>query len=170
MELLCSNIFIKGTVQGVGFRPFVYRAACKFNIKGSVLNNSSGVKITAYGRKPDLALFIKTLRDSPPPLSSIRDFSHKYIDYNIIPGDFKIINSLEGEENEIDITPDTSTCSNCLKELDNKNNRRYEHPFINCTDCGPRYTIIKSLPYDRPNTTMQEFEMCAKCKKEYNDP
>ncbi len=170
MELLCSIISIKGTVQGVGFRPFVYRSACKFNIKGSVLNNSSGVKIIAYGNKADLVLFIKTLRDSPPPLSSIRDFSYEYTDINSIPDDFKIINSLEGEDNEIDITPDTSTCNNCLKELNSKKNRRYEHPFINCTDCGPRYTIIKSLPYDRPNTTMQEFEMCPACKQEYNNP
>ena len=170
MELLYSIISIKGTVQGVGFRPFVYRTAHKFNIKGSVLNNSSGVKITAYGSKAELELFIKTLKNSPPPLSSIRHFTVEYIDLDFIPGDFKIINSSEGEENEIDITPDTSICDNCLKELNNKNNRRYGHPFINCTDCGPRYTIITQLPYDRPSTTMLEFEMCSECAKEYNDP
>lgn len=170
MEIKYAEILITGTVQGVGFRPFVYRTASLHNIKGTVSNNQSGVKIDAFGNKADLELFINTIKASPPPLSVIRNFSYKEKECKTVPEGFKIIQSSSGEENEIDITPDTAICSNCLNELNNENNRRYLHPFINCTDCGPRYTIIKKLPYDRPNTTMREFEMCPDCKKEYNNP
>jgi hydrogenase maturation protein HypF len=164
------TITVKGTVQGVGFRPFVYRTARHHSITGDVANNPSGVTIHAFGLKQDVDAFIQSLRTSAPPLALIRSFDIAECVASPAPSDFIIAESSRGQEAEIDITADTATCDACLAELFDPENRRYLHPFINCTDCGPRYTIITGLPYDRPNTTMSGFPMCDECRKEYEDP
>jgi hydrogenase maturation protein HypF len=170
MAYSCSLITIKGTVQGVGFRPFVYRTA-KFNaITGEVRNDTSGIVITAYGEKRHLDNFIESLKKTAPPLAKIKSFDVTKGPAGIVPSEFIISESCRGQTAEIDIARDTAVCPACLSEMYDKNNRRYLHPFINCTDCGPRYTIIKGLPYDRPKTTMASFVMCATCRKEYQDP
>jgi hydrogenase maturation protein HypF len=163
-------ITIKGTVQGVGFRPFVYRIAHQHGIRGDVRNDSTGVIIHAHGEKIQLDEFVRSIRQSSPPLAKIRSIEIKEEHADIIPSSFIIARSGKGESAEIDISHDTAVCSACLKEMLDPNNRRYLHPFINCTDCGPRYTIIKDMPYDRPSTTMAEFAMCDTCRKEYEDP
>jgi hydrogenase maturation protein HypF len=164
------TITVKGTVQGVGFRPFVYRIAHQHGIRGDVRNDSSGVIIHAHGEKIQLDEFVRSIRQSSPPLAKIRSIEIKEEHADIIPSSFIIAQSGKGESAEIDISRDTAVCPACLKEMLDSRNRRYCHPFINCTDCGPRYTIIKDIPYDRPATTMAEFVMCDACRKEYEDP
>jgi hydrogenase maturation protein HypF len=165
-------IIVKGTVQGVGFRPFVYRIAKANLIYGDVKNNQTGVIINAYGDKENLDNFIESIKNNYPPLARIKsiEIKEKKITNDLMPKDFIISQSGKGETLEIDISHDTAICADCLHEMFDPKNRRYQHPFINCTNCGPRYTIIKSLPYDRPNTTMKDFEMCNDCNHEYNDP
>ena len=171
MLRLYYSITIKGTVQGVGFRPFVYRTARRHSITGDVSNNESGVTIHAFGIKPDMDAFVLSLQTSAPPLALIRSIDIEEISgAGAAPTDFIISQSSIGQEAEIDITADTATCDACLAELFDPKNRRYLHPFINCTDCGPRYTIITGMPYDRPNTTMAQFAMCDDCRKEYESP
>ncbi len=160
------KILVKGIVQGVGFRPFVYSLAKSLNLKGSVMNSSEGVVIEIEGRNS--SIFIDKLRKEAPPLSQITG-----VDITPMPyygyRDFQIVKSKD-EGSFTLISPDVSICEDCLEELLNKNDRRYLYPFINCTNCGPRYTITRSIPYDRPNTTMSPFKMCADCEKEYNNP
>lgn len=160
---------IQGIVQGVGFRPFVYRTAMKLALRGEVSNNAQGVEIKLSGEKNSILGFILELQDSPPPLSVIRNISLEHIDYIDYPS-FSIKESEKGNAFEIDITPDIAICQACLKEMRDPENPRYQYPFINCTDCGPRYSIIQDLPYDRPMTTMRSFPMCTRCQKEYHDP
>ncbi|HMD67534.1 MAG TPA: carbamoyltransferase HypF [Chitinivibrionales bacterium] len=167
---LCFTMTIKGTVQGVGFRPFVYRIAKIHSIRGEVRNDSSGVTIKAFGDKKHLDAFIQSIKRSPPPLAHLKSIAIKETTVADIPGGFSIAQSDKGESAEIDIARDTAVCSACLEEMFDPANRRFHHPFINCTDCGPRYTIIKDLPYDRPKTTMAAFDMCDKCRQEYEDP
>jgi hydrogenase maturation protein HypF len=164
------SITVKGTVQGVGFRPFVYRTAVSLGITGDVANDERGVVIHAFGTRENLDAFTGLLRTSSPPLASIKSIDIEENNQGAVPAAFIIAESSRGQAAEIDITADTATCSACLNELFDPENRRYLHPFINCTDCGPRYTIITGLPYDRPNTTMAAFAMCEECKKEYSDP
>jgi len=167
------TITIKGTVQGVGFRPFVHCTAAKCGITGDVANTGSGVVIHAFGTRENLDRFVLSLKASAPPLAAIRAFDIEEgvaMDGGVAPAQFLIAESSAGGAAEIDITADSATCGACLAELFDPANRRFLHPFINCTDCGPRYTIIKSLPYDRQNTTMAGFRMCNECKKEYGDP
>jgi hydrogenase maturation protein HypF len=164
-------IRVTGRVQGVGFRPFIYRLASDLKLSGNVCNTAGGVLINIYSDKKTLNGFILKIKTSPPPLAVIRDVSIEDLGPKPLgPDSFTIIESKEGGKNEIDVTPDTGTCENCFKELGDINNRRFEHPFINCTDCGPRYTIIKTLPYDRPGTTMAGFTLCPECRKEYQEP
>ena len=166
MESARVKILVKGIVQGVGFRPFVYSLAKSLNLKGSVMNSSEGVVIEIEGRNS--SIFIDKLRKEAPPLSQITG-----VDITPMPyygyRDFQIVKSKD-EGSFTLISPDVSICEDCLEELLNKNDRRYLYPFINCTNCGPRYTITRSIPYDRPNTTMSPFKMCADCEKEYNNP
>jgi hydrogenase maturation protein HypF len=160
------KIEIKGIVQGVGFRPFIYNLAKKLNIKGYVVNTSNGILIEAEGENIDL--FIEEIKDFPPPLSKIEKIELK----KTIPkgyNDFAIKESLD-EGSFTLLSPDISICDDCLKELFDPADRRYLYPFINCTNCGPRYSITKNVPYDRPNTTMASFNMCERCSKEYHDP
>ena len=160
------RIFVKGIVQGVGFRPFVYNLARLLNLQGFVMNSSRGVTIEVEGNNS--SVFIEKLTKEAPPLSQIME-----VDITIMPyhgyQDFQIVESTD-EGSFTHISADVSICEDCLRELLDKNDRRYLYPFINCTNCGPRYTITKSIPYDRPNTTMSVFTMCDKCEEEYHNP
>ena len=163
------HITVAGIVQGVGFRPFVYGLAMKNGLAGFVLNDTTGVTIELEGEPPALENFIAHLRDQPPPLARIEN-----VDCRIIPpkGElaFNIVASQGQHEKSVLISPDTRTCDDCLDELFDVADRRYRYPFINCTNCGPRFTIVKDVPYDRARTTMDRFEMCADCAREFHDP
>lgn len=163
----CINV--KGVVQGVGFRPFVYNTAKKYNLKGFVLNDSNGVEIEIEGSIDNLNSFIDELENNPPVLSRIIEIEKAAKDENGY-SDFVIKESKSKSNKSTLISPDISICDDCLGELFDKNDRRYGYPFINCTNCGPRYTIINDIPYDRVNTSMHVFEMCSNCRKEYDDP
>ncbi|MGD0884821.1 MAG: carbamoyltransferase HypF [Thermodesulfovibrionales bacterium] len=164
-----AQIRVKGIVQGVGFRPYIYKLAESLRLKGYVTNTSDGVNIDVEGE--NLVEFIERLPRESPPLSRI-------VDIAISPmpefgyADFRIIESRDdGSRTPFTlISADVSTCDDCLKELLDPANRRYLYPFVNCTNCGPRYTITKRIPYDRPNTTMAFFQMCPACSEEYHDP
>jgi len=160
------KIFVKGIVQGVGFRPFVYRLAKKYNAKGWVQNRGEGVEIDV--ELEDERAFLSSLKKNSPPLCKIEDVSIEVLPPENFK-DFKILESEEGYKKTF-VSPDISICDNCLKELFDENNRRFLYPLINCTDCGPRYTIIKTLPYDRKNTSMSKFQMCKICEEEYFNP
>ena len=163
------QISIKGIVQGVGFRPFIYTLADSFNIKGEIFNHSSGVTITINAEQKILEDFIKKIKDEKPPLAQIDRIEYKEIEKRIFT-EFSIIQSQSKVDSFTIMPPDISICKDCEKELRDPNNKRYAYPFITCTNCGPRYTIIEKLPYDRKNTSMKEFPMCEDCAKEYNDP
>ena len=163
------NLQIKGIVQGVGFRPFVFSLAKKHNLSGWVLNNSQGVEIEIEGSENNSKEFIALLQASAPPLSRIQSVHVQEIP---VTGDalFMILESKELPDRLPLISPDTDVCEDCLRELFDPADRRYRYPFINCTNCGPRFTIIKDIPYDRHRTTMQPFTMCPECALEYNNP
>ena len=163
------RVHITGIVQGVGFRPFVYNLATRHNLKGWVKNTSAGVDIEVDGEQESLGLFLQQLRDEAPPLSRIDEFSAAFKPAN----GFRSLEILHSEAVEgafQPISPDVAICADCLRELFDPNDRRYLYPFINCTNCGPRFTIIKDIPYDRPKTTMASFPMCPDCEREYKDP
>jgi len=171
-----SEILVRGTVQGVGFRPFVYTQANRFDLRGRVRNNVSGVLIEVEGNHGDIEQFVTDLKENAPPLSAIESVECNHYLAPADYSDFVILESaLEGSEvsgNEqfVPISADMSTCDDCLRELLDPADRRYLYPFINCTNCGPRFTIIEAVPYDRARTTMREFEMCGECRAEYEDP
>ncbi len=163
------KIHLTGAVQGVGFRPFVYNLAKRLNLKGYVINDTYGVVIEIQGEEKDINQFLILLHTEKPPLAHI--FSQEIEELTLTEfKDFEIRSSKSKGKKEVFILPDISTCEECLKELNNPKNRRYRYPFINCTNCGPRFTIIEKLPYDRPNTTMKKFKMCSDCESEYNNP
>ena len=158
--MIAKKIVVKGIVQGVGFRPFIYKNATKNNLKGFVNNTSKGVFVEVEGYEEDITSFIKEIREKPPVLSKITDI--KIIDKEIEGyTDFKIIESVEEEEAITLLSPDIATCDDCLRDISDVNNRRYRYPFTNCTNCGPRFSITKKVPYDRGNTTMDVFQMCS---------
>jgi len=163
------SISVKGIVQGVGFRPFVYRIAARHHIAGWVINNARGVRIEAEGTAESLRAFLRSIKSQCPPLAHISDLSSKEIP---IRGElrFQIKSSRGGGPRDALVSPDVCICDDCLRELFDPRDRRYRYPFINCTNCGPRYTIIKDIPYDRINTTMRPFKMCRLCRSEYGDP
>lgn len=164
-----ASIHISGIVQGVGFRPFVYNLATRYHLSGWVKNTSAGVDIAVDGPPDILESFIKDLRDEAPPLSRIDDFIATTGD----PSGFTTFEILHSEAipNAFQpISPDVAICADCLRELFDPRDRRYRYPFINCTNCGPRFTIIQDIPYDRPKTTMSRFPMCPDCAREYADP
>lgn len=161
-------IKIKGIVQGVGFRPFVYNLAVKYGLKGWCLNDSEGVVIEVEG-DPDAA-FIDEIKNSPPPLSRIESIAVEKVAGNCGYSGFTIRESMSVDGKSVLVSPDVAVCSDCLNEMLNPSDRRYLYPFINCTNCGPRYSIVKDIPYDRPKTTMAPFKMCAECESEYHDP
>ena len=163
---------IKGKVQGVGFRPFVWLLANQYGLNGDVNNDGQGVLIRFVSPPADaLEQFLSDLQNKLPPLAQITDITQRAIDWpevTAITG-FTI---RESENNQMDtqIIPDAATCPHCLADLFDPNNRRYHYPFTNCTHCGPRFTIIKAIPYDRKNTAMASFPLCPQCEKEYKDP
>lgn len=161
------KIEITGIVQGVGFRPFVYNLASSMGINGFVLNNSRGVTIEAEGKEIDQ--FINDLQNSAPPLARIEEIRTAEL-HPIGYRGFEIKESRSEEGLSTLISPDISICKDCFKELFDPSDRRYLYPFINCTNCGPRYSIILDIPYDRPETTMSSFTMCKECNDEYHDP
>ena len=163
------KITVKGVVQGVGFRPFVYQLADKHNLKGWVLNTSGSVEIEAEGDKNELDEFLIELRQEHPPQARISNLSftdHQPAGYKT----FEIRKSLSRPEEYQLISPDLASCCECQHDFTDKQNHRYGYPFTNCTNCGPRFTIIKDIPYDRPLTTMNVFKMCPACQAEYDDP
>jgi len=169
MALKGVRIHITGIVQGVGFRPFVYGLATRHALNGWVRNTSAGVDIEVEGAQIELESFLDALQAEAPPLSRIDSFQLDWIPANGFTS-FEIVHS-EGKPGDfIPISPDVSICDDCLQELFDPADRRYRYPFINCTNCGPRFTIIKDIPYDRPKTTMGVFEMCPACFSEYEDP
>lgn len=163
------KITIRGAVQGVGFRPFIFRLANELNLKGYVHNSSKGVFIEAEGELNKLKEFIIRINREKPSISIIQSFEYSFLDP---VGYEEFVIQKSEKENEITalILPDIATCEDCLRELFDPNDRRYLYPFINCTNCGPRFTIIESLPYDRLNTSMKNFKMCPECEREYNNP
>ena len=163
------KVIIRGAVQGVGFRPFVYRLATEMNLKGYVLNSSKGVFIEVEGESDLLKNFLLRLEKEKPSISIIQSLEYQILDL-IGYTDFEIRKSEKEEETSALILPDIATCKDCLKELFDPNDRRYLYPFINCTNCGPRFTIIEMLPYDRPRTSMKNFQMCPDCEREYHNP
>lgn len=162
-------IKVKGRVQGVGFRPFVFGLADKYTINGTVQNNMDGVRIIAEGKEHLLLEMVNELQTNAPRLSRIDSLEMVDIDYFGF-SDFSIIPSARSGTSSLVIPIDASVCNDCLEEMNDPANFRYKYPFINCTQCGPRYTIIEELPYDRPFTVMREFEMCDECRQEYEDP
>ncbi len=163
-----KKIYISGIVQGVGFRPFIYALANKHKLRGFVFNDGNGVVIEVQGENETVFKFIKEIDLSAPPLSRIDTLNIEDIKLKT-DDDFTIIESQDTSLSTM-LSPDMTLCNDCKREMFDKKNRRYMYPFINCINCGPRYTIIKKLPYDRKNTSMQNFAMCDKCKAEYEDP
>ena len=164
-----QRIVIQGIVQGVGFRPFVYGQALRRNLVGFVLNDSNGVTIEVEGTPDALDSFQRALREEVPPLALIDSIFTELVPA-LHDSAFTITHSQAGTERNTLISPDTATCNDCLNELFDPVDRRYRHPFINCTNCGPRFTIVQDVPYDRDKTTMRVFPMCAACQAEYDDP
>ncbi|RKY90878.1 MAG: carbamoyltransferase HypF, partial [Ignavibacteriae bacterium] len=167
--ITCIHIAIRGAVQGVGFRPFIYRLAMESNLKGYVLNNSSGVFIEAEGEEKTIRDFLFRIENEKPPHAIIISMEHSFLD-PVGYKDFIIKESEGGDEVSAMILPDIAVCDDCLNEMFDVKVRRYLYPFINCNNCGTRFSIIESLPYDRPNTSMKTFEMCDRCREEYEDP
>lgn len=163
------KIVIRGVVQGVGFRPFIFRLAKELDVKGWIINSSQGVFIDAESDRNTLESFLKKIETDRPKNSYIQSFEHTWLDAEGFET-FEIRESKESGSKTALVLPDISTCNDCLDEIFDPNNRRYLYPFTNCTNCGPRYSIIADLPYDRCNTTMGEFEMCPECSAEYTDP
>ncbi len=164
-----AEIEITGIVQGIGFRPFIYNLGRKYSIRGWVLNNEKGAFIDAESEDGNLDCFIHAIPEEAPPLARIESFKVRFLPpmgYEI----FEIRKSQEAREKFTLISPDVATCDQCLSELFSSENFRFCYPFINCTLCGPRFTIIEDIPYDRHKTTMASFTMCPVCQKEYEDP
>jgi hydrogenase maturation protein HypF len=167
--MIGTKIHITGIVQGVGFRPFVFTQAVQKGLTGWVCNTSAGVDIEVTGAPVDISLFIQTLKSEAPPLARIDSIDVQQISLKAYDT-FEIVDSKTVSDAFQPISPDIGICPDCLKELFDPQDRRYRYPFINCTNCGPRLTIIEDIPYDRPNTTMRDFAMCPDCLAEYNDP
>ncbi len=168
MEKIAYYLRVTGLVQGVGFRPTVFRVAQDLHLAGEVFNDAAGVGIVIEGEKNAVQSFEEALRKNAPPLSRIDSITTKEVSPTGVTA-FLITPSRAGEVKTA-ITPDAATCKACLADMFDSNNRRYRYPFTNCTHCGPRYTITKALPYDRPQTSMASFPMCEKCLTEYKDP
>ena len=169
MKIVRKKINVQGIVQGVGFRPFIYNLALSIKITGFVANTPEGVIIEAEGAIKQIDNFIKNIKFNAPPLSLITDISSSEINTKH-SREFIIKKSQSNKSVATLISPDIAVCQDCLNELFNQSDRRYRYPFINCTNCGPRYTIVDNIPYDRPCTSMKIFKMCPDCQAEYDDP
>ncbi len=164
-----ERLLVKGVVQGVGFRPFVYNTAVKLGLSGRVTNTPEGVEIILEGSPAALESFRARLTQNPPKLSEITEIHVEQTNCTGWPV-FSIESSRESARAGTLVPPDAALCAACKAELDDPADRRHAYPFINCTDCGPRFTVVKALPYDRETTTMDRFPMCPECRKEYEDP
>ncbi len=160
---------VEGVVQGVGFRPFVYALATRLGLTGHVGNDARGVFVEIEGPEAGVADFLASLTRDAPPLASIERVSATAMKPNGAAG-FSIAPSDRGGQRRALVSADSATCEDCLRELADPADRRFGYPFINCTNCGPRFTIVRDVPYDRPLTTMAGFPMCAECAAEYHDP
>lgn len=162
------HMTVQGAVQGVGFRPFIYRLATELGLSGWVQNSAQGVVIEAEGERSHLDMFLHRLVHEKPSQSLIQHIDYSWLNSS---GDtaFEIRASVAGEKTAL-VLPDIATCPDCLQEIFEPSNRRYRYPFTNCTNCGPRFSLINALPYDRPNTTMRSFQMCSHCWAEYENP
>lgn len=167
--LTTFHIHIQGIVQGVGFRPFVYQLALKQGLKGWVNNSNDGVHIEITTTKIIAKQFLQSIFEQLPPLAVVTQHSFNEIEFKEYTS-FEIEESNDKTKPKLLLTPDVALCDDCKEELHNPKNRRFQYHFITCTNCGPRYSIIHKLPYDRPNTTMQPFKMCTVCSEEYNNP
>jgi hydrogenase maturation protein HypF len=165
-----THIKIKGIVQGVGFRPFVYNLALKLGLKGFVNNDESGVTVVLQGDEKCIETFITTLKTTPPPLAKIEELTTQKQAFNELFDAFSIVQTKVSNAKTSLVSPDIAVCEDCIDDILNPNNFRYNYALTNCTNCGPRYTIIKTVPYDRIHTTMSSFTLCPTCQKEYDDP
>lgn len=165
-----TQILVRGIVQGVGFRPYIFTLARRRALKGQVLNNTTGVLIDVEGESYTIEEFVNEIKTNSPPLSRVESVERSdnldLANYQ----DFRIVESAANGEGFVPISADIATCRDCLRELFDPTDRRYRYPFINCTNCGPRFTIIEDIPYDREQTTMRDFPMCAACRAEYENP
>src|SRR5499427_3701138 len=165
-----TQIQVRGVVQGVGFRPYVFALAVGAALRGRVFNNHAGVLIDVEGEAEAVAQFVSALGRRPPPLAQIEAVERRD---DLAPAnyrDFRIVESDAAGGHAIPVAADVATCRACLEELFDPRDRRYRYPFINCADCGPRFTLIEDIPYDRAKTTMREFAMCQDCRVEYENP
>jgi len=168
-DLKTVKLIIKGVVQGVGFRPFIYRIAKELKLFGRVSNTSEGVVVYVNVDEDLLKRFIELIKTKKPPTALISSITYESVDF-INFKDFKIEKSAKNKKIEALIPVDLKVCDKCIEDIFNPKDRRFLYPFTNCTNCGPRFSIIKKVPYDRKNTTMKDFKMCRDCKKEYEDP
>ncbi|MDT3427374.1 hydrogenase maturation protein HypF [Paenibacillus forsythiae] len=168
-EVIRVDVQVKGIVQGVGFRPFVYRLAQQHDLTGWVVNDAGGVRLEAEGHRPDIDAFLVSLRTSAPPLSHIEELTAE-VRSPAGYAEFRIKESVGAGPHEVRLSPDIGVCEDCLAELKDPDNRRFRYPYINCTNCGPRFTITVQVPYDRKHTTIRDFGLCEDCAKEYHDP
>ncbi len=162
-------MIVRGAVQGVGFRPFVYRLATELQLRGWVVNSAQGVFIEVEGARDTLRQFLFQLEKEKPPRAVVHSLESSFLD-PVGYGAFEIHETENRGEKTTLILPDIATCADCLREIVDPTNRRFRYPFTNCTNCGPRFSIIEALPYDRANTSMKKFAMCAECEREYHDP
>ncbi len=169
MARVRADIKINGIVQGVGFRPFVHRKAKEFSVFGTVRNTSSGASLSVEGEEEKLREFFREITENAPSLAVVEFADFALSDELVGFDSFEIEESRESGSRNTLISPDVAICSDCRRELFDKSDRRYKYPFINCTNCGPRFSIIKDVPYDRKNTTMSAFSMCASCESEYGN-
>ena len=167
-ETKTLDIKVQGRIQGVGFRPFIYRLASDYNLYGWVNNQTSHVKIHVEGIKKNVDSFVKNITLKAPPISVIDHLVTYNSEFKAYKN-FSIIKSTDSSNLVTEISPDLAICNECLEDI-KVEDRRNSYAFTNCTICGPRFSIIKSLPYDRPGTTMNKFQMCPDCIKEYESP
>ena len=163
------HLNIRGIVQGVGFRPFLHRLTERYALSGWVRNTSAGVELELEGEETRLEQFVSALRSEQPPLAVIVGVERTNLPTPAGYEGFRILESEVLAHRQALVSPDVSTCPDCLKELYDTADRRYRYPFLNCTNCGPRFTIIRDMPYDRPRTSMGSFPMCGPCEAEYGD-
>ena len=169
MSIVNKRLHITGIVQGVGFRPTVFNLAQRYFLTGWVLNNAQGVEIELHGEEETVQAFIHDLRQNPPPLAVIDSFTFEDAPDQAHTG-FQIRHSQDDPSDFLPVSPDLAICPDCRRELFDPSDRRYRYPFINCTNCGPRFSIVTGIPYDRPNTSMAGFALCPDCAQEYQDP
>ena len=166
---VAERIRVQGLVQGVGFRPTVWRLARECGLRGSVWNDAQGVEMHVCGEQSQIDRFCQRLSAEPPPLATIDTLERQPVSTPPDESEF-IISLSRGGEIETGVVPDAATCDACLNDIQDPQNRRYRYPFTNCTHCGPRLTIIEGIPYDRGNTGMRHFPLCDDCRSEYEDP